>query len=163
LDELEKVNSEKKWPWLHSYMNKKLSVQTHIMENVEVLENKLHNGWISRVEYIPELNSVMTCSLDSVLTRFDPEANSVIETYTHHNKGVLSFAWCKDFKFMASCGEERHVTLWNPYTKSSAITYLYGHNSAVQDVVLNDDKFQLISLGTDKVVKVWDVRNYRCV
>jgi len=64
---------------------------------------------------------------------------------------------------MASCGEERHITLWNPYTKSSAITYLYGHNSAVQDVVLNEDKFQLISLGTDKVIKVWDVRNYRCM
>jgi len=45
------------------------------MEKVEILETKLHDGWINKVEFVNELNAIMTCSLDSKLTRFDPEAN----------------------------------------------------------------------------------------
>jgi WD40 repeat protein len=33
----------------------------------------------------------------------------------------------------------------------------------VCDLAINTDKFQLISLGIDKVVKVWDIRNFRCL
>ena len=43
------------------------------------------------------------------------------------------------------------------------MTFLSGHNSAVIDVTLNKDKHQLISLGTDKVVKIWDIRTFQCV
>jgi len=52
--------------------------------------------------------------------------------------------------------------MWDPFTRR-AITYLNGHNTSVHDVTINDDRHHLISLGTDKVVKIWDIRTYKCI
>lgn len=43
------------------------------------------------------------------------------------------------------------------------LSYLYGHNTSVQDLALNEERYHLISLGTDKVVKIWDTRTYACI
>lgn len=52
--------------------------------------------------------------------------------------------------------------MWDPFTLG-ALSYLYGHNTSVQDLTLNEDRYHLISLGTDKVVKIWDIRTYACI
>ena len=52
--------------------------------------------------------------------------------------------------------------MWDPFTLG-VLAYLYGHNTSVQDLALNEDKNHLISLGTDKVVKIWHVGSYACV
>ena len=62
-------------------------------------------------------------------------------------------------RFIASCGEERHILLWDPFTLV-VLSYLYGHNTSVQDLAMNVERHHLISLGTDKVVMIWDVRGY---
>ena len=64
-------------------------------------------------------------------------------------------------RLIASCGEERHILLWDPFTLG-VLNYLYGHNTSVQDLALNDERNHLISLGTDKVVKIWDIIHYAC-
>ena len=38
-----------------------------------------------------------------------------------------------------------------------------GHNTSVHDLTINDDRNHLISLGTDKVVKIWDIRTYKWI
>lgn len=63
---------------------------------------------------------------------------------------------------MASAGEERHMlisfsqeliirVLWDPFTNSK-VNILQGHSSSVQDLALNEERNQLISLGVDKVL-----------
>jgi WD40 repeat protein len=52
--------------------------------------------------------------------------------------------------------------MWDPFTRR-AIYYLNGHNTSVQDLTINDERNHLISLGTDKVVKIWDIRTYACI
>lgn len=52
--------------------------------------------------------------------------------------------------------------MWDPFTLG-ALSYLYGHNTSVQDLTINEDRYHLISLGTDKVVKIWDIRTYACI
>lgn len=52
--------------------------------------------------------------------------------------------------------------MWDPFTYGS-LNYMYGHNTSVQDLTLNEDRCHLISLGTDKVVKIWDTRTYSCI
>jgi len=63
---------------------------------------------------------------------------------------------------MASCGEERHIILWEPFTLGR-LTDLNGHNTSVTDLAINEERFHLISLGADKVVKIWDTRTYVCI
>jgi WD repeat-containing protein 49 len=74
---------------------------------------------------------------------------------------VNCFLWCSSNRFIASCGEERHIILWNAYTLKP-MTYLTGHTTSIQQLALNEERNHLISLGSDKVVKIWDIRSYRC-
>lgn len=140
-----------------------LKQTTHIMHNIEICDLQAHSEYISKVKYINDLDSIFSCSMDKTIKQFDVERMEVKKTFEHHTKGVLSFVWCPEFKFIASCGEERHITLWNPYSRKATVNYLAGHNSAITDLALNNNRFQLISLGTDKVVKIWDIRNYQCI
>lgn len=49
--------------------------------------------------------------------------------------------------------------MWDPFTLG-ILTHLNGHNTSVQDLAINEDRNHLISLGTDKMVKIWDIRSY---
>jgi WD40 repeat protein len=49
--------------------------------------------------------------------------------------------------------------MWDPFTLG-VLNYMYGHNTSVQDLTLNEERCHLISLGTDKAVKIWDIRDY---
>ena len=40
---------------------------------------------------------------------------------------------------------------------------LHGHNASVCSVVANDITNQLISLSVDHTIRVWDIRNQKCV
>jgi WD40 repeat protein len=51
--------------------------------------------------------------------------------------------------------------MWDPFTLG-VLAYLYGHNTSVQDLALNEERNHLISLGTDKVVKIWHTISYGC-
>ena len=148
-----------------------VKLQTHKQHNLDICEvyndevtkGKLHSSWLTKAEYIPDTDTLFTCSTDKTVKQIDIERQTARYTFNHHKKGVYSFVWCSDFKFLASCGEERHITLWNPFSRQSSVSYLIGHSSAVLDIALNRERFQLISLGADKVVKVWDIRNYKCI
>eukprot|EP01083_Nonionella_stella_P153482 493178_1 len=63
---------------------------------------------------------------------------------------------------MASCGVQRKIDIFDPY-RVKRLNQLIGHTSSVQQLLINEDRNQLISLSTEKVIKIWDVRNFRCV
>ena len=52
--------------------------------------------------------------------------------------------------------------MWDPFTLG-VLSYLYGHNTSVQDLALNEERCHLISLGTDKVVKIWNTVTYAAI
>jgi WD40 repeat protein len=43
------------------------------------------------------------------------------------------------------------------------LSYLRGHNTSVLDLTMNEERNHLISLGTDKSIKVWNTHTYQCV
>ena len=110
------------------------------------------------------MNYIISSSLDGFIHIHDIEDLSYKEnkTFNLHQKGVNSFVYSSKHRFVASCGEERHIIMWDPFTLG-ALSYLYGHNTSVQDLSINEDRHHLISLGTDKVVKIWDIRTYACI
>eukprot|EP01062_Namystynia_karyoxenos_P019020 TRINITY_DN17117_c0_g1_i1.p1 TRINITY_DN17117_c0_g1~~TRINITY_DN17117_c0_g1_i1.p1 ORF type:complete len:1742 (+),score=524.11 TRINITY_DN17117_c0_g1_i1:80-5227(+) len=78
-----------------------------------------------------------------------------------HRKPVHNFAWCDDRKLLASCGTERDVLVWNPFI-TKPVAKLAGHRTPMIDVVFNPQDNQIITLSSDKMVKVWDLRTYQC-
>ena len=133
-----------------------------------LLRDRRHSDWVTKVCFYDELNAMVSSSLDGTLRIGELERRSrhsrVLGDVEKHSqkKGVYSFDWSNTFKLLASCGLERTVALWNPYTLRQ-VAQLPGHNSSVQHVEVNDDCHQLITCSIDKTVKVWDLRNLKCL
>ncbi len=95
----------------------------------------LHDEWITKVKYDPRLGLVITASLDCTVKQIDinkiDTGQHVKRTFKGHKKGVYSFDYSKKFKFMVSCGLERKLMLWDPFT-CKVVNSLVGHSSSVQ-------------------------------
>jgi len=135
-----------------------------IEKGIQIIEKQIHKGWITKIKFYPDLNYIVSSSLDGFIHIHDIEDLGYKDnkTFNLHQKGVNSFVYSSKHRFIASCGEERHIIMWDPFTLG-ALSHLYGHNTSVQDLTLNEDRYHLISLGTDKVVKIWDIRTYACI
>lgn len=121
-----------------------------------------HTDHVTQVQYIHGLSSLVTASLDSTLNVFDLERARLKRSFTQHKKAVYSFTWCAGSKVIASSGLERQIVLWSPYSRRS-VASLYGHTSSVIKVDVNEDNNQLISLSADNTIKIWDIRNHKCI
>lgn len=125
---------------------------------------QVHTDWVTQFKQQKQSTTLdlITSSMDCQLKLFDLEKKETKWSVTGHNRGVYGFDVCKAYDFIASCGVERDIMLWNPYTGTS-IGVLTGHTASVQKVIVNDDDNQLISLSTDKVIKIWDLRSNKCM
>jgi len=131
-----------------------------------ISKTKYHTGWVTKVGYVQDFNAMVTCGMDGDINLCDLHTNERKggkgPVRLHNKKGVHSWCWCKGNKCFASGGLDRQIILWSPY-KRRAIYTLKGHNAAILDVLVNENQHHLISMSVDKVVKVWDLRNYQCM
>ncbi|KAL3152253.1 hypothetical protein ABBQ32_001332 [Trebouxia sp. C0010 RCD-2024] len=128
----------------------------------QVWRQLLHTDWVCQLQYISELNSILSCSLDKRLCLADVEARVTVKYLEGHTQGVRAVDWSKAYSFIASGGLDRSVMLWNPFQLQSMAT-LQGHAAAITHITINERSNQIISLSSDKVIKVWDIRNNRCL
>ena len=162
--------------------NKMLSEEEKVQKRRAELENKrptqyrgqewgftslkvhAHWGWVTKIKYYEDLIMLLSSSLDGFIHMHELENLNYRQkrTFNLHQKGINSFVYSKKHKQVASCGEERHIILWEPYTLQQ-LAYLNGHNTSVSDLDINEERNHLISLGTDKVVKIWDTKCYECI
>jgi len=129
---------------------------------VEPLVMDIHNDWITNISYNEDLQSLVTCSLDSQLRFSDIERRKKTRIYMGHSRGVHHFAYNPEFKFMASCGVERKIHIFDPH-RCAKLQLLVGHSTSVTNVLMKAARHQIISLSADKVIKIWDTRTFRCL
>ena len=124
--------------------------------------HRAHSDWVTKIMYLSHSETLLTSSMDGTLLQTDFESRKVKWKVTDHQYGVHSFAVCRSFNFIASCGLERNVLLFNPFA-GKRVGLLAGHSAPVCDVIVNEADSQLISLSTDKVIKIWDIRSNKCM
>lgn len=83
---------------------------------------QLHTDWVCQLQYISELNSILSCSLDKRLCLADVEARVTVKYLEGHTQGVRAVHWSKAYSFIASGGLDRNVMLWNPFQLQSMAT-----------------------------------------
>ncbi|KAJ9529394.1 hypothetical protein QJQ45_013762 [Haematococcus lacustris] len=120
-----------------------------------------HTDWVSQVSWVPEIGLV-TSSIDSTIKVYDFVREKVHLNCTHHQKAVHGFVWCSAYSMFASCGLERDVILWQGNT-CRRIGELTGHTASVTHISLDERLNHVFTLSVDKVIKVWDLRNHRCL
>ena len=143
---------------------KELVKYIKIKEGVRDDKTHAHWGWITKIKYYEDLYCILSSSLDGFIHMHEIETLEYRprKTFNLHQKGINCFVYSTKHRFVASCGEERHIILWEPYCLGY-LCYLIGHNTSISHLDINEERNHLISLGTDKVVKIWDTRHYVCI
>lgn len=58
---------------------------------------------------------------------------------------------------------DRQLRIWNPRRLNRPTASLSGHASPVISLTINPLSGQIISLSTDKNIKIWDIRKAACI
>eukprot|EP00002_Diphylleia_rotans_P027006 TRINITY_DN5402_c0_g1_i5.p1 TRINITY_DN5402_c0_g1~~TRINITY_DN5402_c0_g1_i5.p1 ORF type:complete len:910 (-),score=139.08 TRINITY_DN5402_c0_g1_i5:1039-3768(-) len=124
-------------------------------------KQRIHSDWITKARYIPKLDQILTSSLDAKMTLCDTDME-VVRTFEGSQKGIYTFEWSLSNKLVASCGFDRLVYLWNPYL-SSPVNIIKSNGAPIINLAFNEDDKQLITLSSEKELKIWDIRTYRCL
>ncbi|WIA32779.1 hypothetical protein OEZ86_005963 [Tetradesmus obliquus] len=121
-----------------------------------------HHDWVVGLTPLPQLSSLLAASLDKQLTMTDLERRIAVKTLSGHEKAVTCCAWSGMYKMAISGGADRLLVLWNPFS-SRPLGQLAGHVAPLVAVAVNEREHQVISAAADKTIKVWDLRNQRCL
>ncbi len=90
---------------------------------------------------------------------WDASSGQLVSTLTGHSGKVLTVAFDRSGKTLASGGEDQDIRIWNP-ENGELIQTLSGHLGAVKSVAFNDNNTRLASAGrdvNDRFVRVWDL------
>ncbi|MCO5601854.1 hypothetical protein L7F22_055979 [Adiantum nelumboides] len=123
---------------------------------------RIHFSWVTRLMYLSHSCSVLSSSMDGQLLMLDVEKQRKRWSAKEHQHGVCGFAYGRALNFIASCGLERHINIWNPFT-AKVMGTLIGHQAPVVDVAVNDKHNQVISVASDNLIKIWDMRTNKCM
>eukprot|EP00698_Gefionella_okellyi_P023237 TRINITY_DN7870_c0_g1_i1.p1 TRINITY_DN7870_c0_g1~~TRINITY_DN7870_c0_g1_i1.p1 ORF type:complete len:1084 (+),score=205.12 TRINITY_DN7870_c0_g1_i1:81-3332(+) len=131
------------------------------LEFEPVIKIQPHDDSVSRVKYYDKLGLV-TCGMDGKLVLHDLDKWQPFNTLVGHKRNVTCFAYAPTARLLISGGFDRDVIVWNPYTQKP-IWNLEGHKDSIVGIEVNEADSQIITIGADKVIKVWDMRRLLCV
>eukprot|EP01062_Namystynia_karyoxenos_P057652 TRINITY_DN4877_c4_g1_i2.p1 TRINITY_DN4877_c4_g1~~TRINITY_DN4877_c4_g1_i2.p1 ORF type:complete len:1540 (+),score=397.03 TRINITY_DN4877_c4_g1_i2:141-4760(+) len=145
-------------------------------QNIRPLERWLpHTDWVTHVQAAPALQGFISSSMDGTIQvldvtkgdtylKMEVDQDGVLGTGgndTGGGRGVHHFDYAPERNLLCSCGIRRDVTVWNPKARQRMCTL--EHRAAMVSVKFVEKHSQLITLSEDKIIKVWDLRMFRCV
>ncbi len=74
-----------------------------------------------------------------------------------------AFVYCKKARFLVTGGVDKVIRVYNPVLLSKPIGKLIGHVFTITDILCNEKDQQLISLSAERVFRVWDISNLKCL
>ncbi len=94
------------------------------------LDGLVHSGGVANI--VDSSGGGAGSSSSSGVTTQHYSRRRVKYTFRGHRTVVRSFAWCWEARLVASCGQERTIKVWAPY--SSSYSELLGHQAPVVQV-----------------------------
>ncbi|KAK9807406.1 hypothetical protein WJX73_001378 [Symbiochloris irregularis] len=131
------------------------------MKPVETIHTD-HKDWVTQVLSVQSLG-IVSCSLDCTIRIADAARGRVHCTVSLHEQGVSAFAYSRLYSLVASGGLDRNVLLWQPSAPRSKAGILSGHSAAITHISMDHQNSQVMSLSSDSVIKVWDLRTQGCL
>lgn len=120
-----------------------------------------------------DLRGLLASSSEGHLSLLDVETSDVVMTFRdgrdgyddgggwlHGCRPVDRFDVSKQMAVVASCGSMRGISLWSASMRRKLVTF-HDHRGPVQSLCFNQDLFQIVSIGTDRTLRVWDIRNMK--
>ncbi|KAJ4455380.1 putative Macrophage mannose receptor 1 [Paratrimastix pyriformis] len=122
---------------------------------------RAHADQVTRVFFLPDKLTVVSCSLDGSMKFFDLDRLAERECYQGHTKGITALAWSNVLRVMATASLDHTIMLWIP-GQIRPQDVLIGHTAPVLEVAFNNARRHVLSLSSDKVIRIWDVATHSC-
>eukprot|EP00730_Choanoeca_flexa_P006417 TRINITY_DN12148_c1_g1_i1.p2 TRINITY_DN12148_c1_g1~~TRINITY_DN12148_c1_g1_i1.p2 ORF type:complete len:996 (+),score=219.07 TRINITY_DN12148_c1_g1_i1:5156-8143(+) len=119
---------------------------------------------VKQVAFVPFLDAFVSCvpvSRASLVIR--PLKKLTGGQEFHINRGVSTFDFSEEHNLIATGGPDCIVRLWNPFVPTRPMAALEGHITAISHLAFNRVPGQVITLSTDDVIRIWDVREHVCL
>ena len=116
-------------------------------------EWQAHTRSTRAVEFSPDGQYIASASEDATIKIWDREAN-LVRTLQGERQGFQTLLWTQDDRIIAG-DESGKVRLWDQ-SRESLVTFAE-HNAAVTALDISPDGKQLVSVGRDRQVKLYDL------
>lgn len=106
------------------------------------------------------VNRAQYCSAshDHTIKLWDANSHSCIKTMLGHTDGIWNLNYLEDGKRLISASVDGSVKFWDTQTGQVASTINF-HESKCYQAVVNDAMTMAASVGADRKIAIWDLRN----
>ncbi|XP_046579795.1 WD repeat-containing protein 64-like [Haliotis rubra] len=136
-----------------------------------IQRRKLHDDWVLKVKYFPDLRCFASCSPCSTNSFFLEELDRLNNHDTEEvrgvsiPKGVNCFNYCTRANIIATGGVDKIIRVWHPhiFSRPTGKCKLLGHLFTIIEIACNERDQHIISLSTARVFRVWDIHTLTCL
>ncbi|KAK8792009.1 hypothetical protein WA158_005386 [Blastocystis sp. Blastoise] len=124
-----------------------------------------HSHIVSDVAVSRDGKFALSSSWDKTLRLWNLTTGKTTKVFNGHTKDVLSVAFSPDNRHIVSAGRDNQIKIWNTVGECKYTLSENGHNDWVNCVrfspALSANELQIVSCSVDKLVKVWNMENYK--
>jgi WD40 repeat protein len=127
------------------------------------------NGLNHRVAFSPDGKLLAAASVspaggsETVVLIWDMSTGEEIHRLHGHTWNVTGVAFDRTGHFLAACGGDSAVHIWDPYSGQKLVTLQPAHDGAATSVAFSPDGKHLASGSVDRTVKIWRTGTWQLV
>jgi ribosomal RNA-processing protein 9 len=127
-----------------------------------------HQSSVTCVAVTKDETSVISCSKDNSVVKWDIESGSKVELRPKWNSSLdyqsskgemLAVAVSHDSRYVASGGRDGSIRIYDSRQKYAEVKELKGHRGAVTSLCFRMDSYTLFSGSLDRCLKHWDIND----
>lgn len=121
-------------------------------------QRKISSEKIRRTALDQNQDLLAVASGDGNISILETEGFREISNFHAHQDGANSVVFLPNGDLISG-GKDAYLRVWSRRDGWKLKKEIPAHNFAIYDLVLTDDREQLISVSRDKTIKVWDANN----
>lgn len=125
---------------------------------------KAHDKEINAITFSPDFKFLITASQDKLIKIWDVTSGRLLQTLTGHKRGVWSVSCTFAQEMLLVSGSaDRTVKIWRLSDDFSCIKTFEGHSNSILRVGFINNGLQVVSAGSDGLMKIWDLKRNECL
>ena len=137
--------------WVYIYDNR--GIQIHCLK-------KLYR--VYKMEFLPYHFLLVSASDNGYISWLDVTMGQMVSSLRMKNPRLTALKQNPYNALIAAAHPNGMVDMWSPNQKEPIVSMLC-HPSAVRDIAFDIEGQYMVSAGTDRTVRVWDIRNFKCL
>jgi WD40 repeat protein len=126
-----------------------------------VYSHLVHPDAVSALAWSPDTTTLAASCRNGSVQVWNTQTWGRVGCYRGHtSRGkpsvVRGVSYTRDGRYIASCGDDQTVRIWDAFTGETMLTYYRGHHSAITTVAWSPDGMHIASGDAGGVVQVWD-------